>query len=271
MKKFNRLLLLAFISLLAGCATGPSKFTKDGPPGYDVDVSNIPDAVPKVEPRSRYGNPSSYRVNGKTYHTMTSYSGYREKGIASWYGTKFHGQTTSSREPYNMLGMTAAHRALPLPTYARITNLQNGRQVIVKVNDRGPFEANRLIDLSYAAAKKLGITQRGTGLVEVEAIDPHQPQAIKQYATQQVSQTMPAHSPTLYMQIGAFASQDNAVQLMNRVKRFTQRNIRVKAAESNGRTVYRVQIGPLADVAESDVLHQKLSVEKLGTPMTVVD
>ena len=128
---------------------------QDGPPSKNIDVTQIPNAVPKAEPKSQYGNPSSYTVNGKTYYVLKNAQGYDKKGIASWYGTKFHGQLTSTREPYNMYAMTAASTELPLPTYVRVTNLENGRQVIVKVNDRGPFDKDRIIDLSYVAAKKL--------------------------------------------------------------------------------------------------------------------
>ena len=124
------------------------------------------------EPLSRYGNPESYVVYGKTYHTLSSSKGYKERGAASWYGTKFHGKRTSSGEPYDLYAMTAAHKTLPLPTYVEVTNLKNGRTVIVKVNDRGPFHDDRLIDLSYAAAAKLDILPYGTGEVEVRAIDP---------------------------------------------------------------------------------------------------
>lgn len=144
----------------------------DGPPEIDLDVAQIPNAVPKVEPLSRYGNPERYDVFGVRYHTLAHSHGYAAEGTASWYGRKFHGQRTSSGEPYDMFGMTAAHRSLPLPTYAKVKNLANGREVIVKINDRGPFVKDRLIDLSYAAAKKLGIHSTGTGKVRITAIDP---------------------------------------------------------------------------------------------------
>jgi rare lipoprotein A len=162
-------IVILFMLLLAGCA-----FTrhKDGPPNYYVDVSKIPNATPKVEPRARYGNLPSYTVFGKRYYTLKSSKGYQAIGTASWYGTQFHSLRTSSGERYNMLGMTAAHKTLPLPTYVQVTNLKNHRQVIVKVNDRGPFASNRIIDLSYVAAKKLGMLGHGTATVEVKAIDP---------------------------------------------------------------------------------------------------
>jgi rare lipoprotein A len=267
----NKLIILSVtLLMLAGCSTTPTlKLNSDGPPDENVDVSTIPDAAPKAEPRCRYGNPQNYRVRGKTYKTLATSQGYKERGIASWYGIKFHGQYTSSREPYNMLAMTAAHRTLPLPTYVKVTNLQNGRQIVVKVNDRGPFEANRLIDLSYVAAKKLGITQRGTGLVEVTSIDVTHPQAATQYAAKQVTQATPKPS-VLYLQIGSFSQQANAEQLAKRIKNLTAKPVRIMTFPKQGQALYRVQIGPLANVAETDLLHRKLSAEKLGTSLTLI-
>ena len=153
--------------LFLGCASQ----IKDGPPKYYVDVSQIPNAKPKFLPHSKYGNPSSYVVNGKRYCVLKSTRGYIECGIASWYGTKFHGQLTSTREPYNMLAMTGASPVLPIPCFVQVTNLSNKRSIIVKINDRGPFAPHRIIDLSYAAAKKLGYVNKGTAFVEVKAID----------------------------------------------------------------------------------------------------
>lgn len=168
------LLLLTAVGLGACSTTPPHR--ADGPPSAAVDFSAVPDAVPRVEPRSRYGNPPAYTVFGQTYHVMDSSQGHVERGIASWYGRKFHGRKTSSGEPYDMLAMTAAHKTLPLPTYVRVTRLDNGRSVVVKVNDRGPFHANRIIDLSYAAAVKLGMQHSGTAPVEIRAIDPRAPE-----------------------------------------------------------------------------------------------
>ncbi|NIA01422.1 MAG: septal ring lytic transglycosylase RlpA family protein, partial [Planctomycetia bacterium] len=168
----------ALAALLVACSSGERSSTsrysqaQDSAPYRAIDVSAVKDAIPRVEPKSRYGNPASYVVLGKRYTTLASSKGYKKRGIASWYGTKFHGHRTSSGESYDMYEMSAAHKTLPLPTYARVSNLRNGRSVIVKINDRGPFHENRVIDLSYAAASRLGILGKGTGLVEVEAIDP---------------------------------------------------------------------------------------------------
>jgi len=164
-----KILLLLMVLLLSACS---HVSRKDGPPNFYVDETRIHNAVPRVEPLSKYGNMPSYCVFGKRYYTLNTSRNYNQVGIASWYGTKFHSRHTSSGEPYNMLAMTAAHKTLPLPTYVEVTNLRNQRKVIVKVNDRGPFESNRLIDLSYVAAKKLGILGHGTARVRVKAIDP---------------------------------------------------------------------------------------------------
>lgn len=161
-----------------GSKETPEKVSKkkadaDGPPLVDVDVTRIPDATPRKEPLSKYGNMNSYEVFGNRYRVLSHSKGYKAEGVASWYGRKFHGRRTSSGEPYDMFSMTAAHRSLPLPTYVTVENLKNGRKIVVKVNDRGPFvEEDRLIDLSYAAAKKLGIYETGTGKVRITAIDP---------------------------------------------------------------------------------------------------
>jgi len=168
--------LLILALLAGGCATGPA--TDAAAKRRLIDPDSVPDAVPQIEPRSKYGNPPSYEVFGKRYYTLPSGDGFVERGIASWYGEDFHGKRASSGEPYDMFAMTAAHKELPLPTYARVTNLENGRSIVVKINDRGPFHANRVIDLSWVAASKLRITAKGTGLVEVRAIDPANPEAL---------------------------------------------------------------------------------------------
>ncbi|MFB9887153.1 septal ring lytic transglycosylase RlpA family protein [Balneatrix alpica] len=176
-------LSLLFVTLLAlvlsGCSSTPSSkssggryaMDKDRGPSVQRDVSLIPDAEPQVEPYSKWGNRNPYQVWGKSYNVLPSHIGYRKDGIASWYGEKFHGHKTSNGELYDLYGMTAAHKSLPIPSYVRVTNLDNGRSVIVRVNDRGPFHDDREIDLSYAAAAKLGYADKGTARVRVEGID----------------------------------------------------------------------------------------------------
>lgn len=262
------LCLLALPGLLAGCGGVTIIDDSDSGPEQHPDLSQVRNAVPRDEPLSRYGNPGSYEVLGKTYHVMASSQGYVERGIASWYGTKFHGKRTSSGERYDMFAMSAAHKTLPLPTYVEVTNLRNGRAVIVKVNDRGPFHENRIIDLSYAAAHKLGINQAGTGLVEVRAIDPRHPAPAP--APLLASGTTPAApiddqpnpAVAMFLQVGAFASRSNAEQLLGRLLGAAVGDVRISQLENAGQTLYRVRIGPLASVEEADRLAE--SLQRLG-------
>jgi rare lipoprotein A len=246
-----RLSVAVLLSALAGCSTQPRL-----PPPADVHA--IPDAVPRAEPRSRYGNPSSYVVFGRRYHVMDSAEGYVEQGIASWYGPKFHGRRTSSGEPYDMYAMTAAHKSLPLPTYVRVTNLDNGRSIVVRVNDRGPFVSNRIIDLSYTAALKLDIVGSGTGLVEVEAVTPGRPSRPTTRVAR--SDTEPPIEHTLYIQVGAFSSRENAEQLRGQLMLNGFDEVRIQ--RNTDEAVYRVRIGPLASVDSADSTVRDL--ERIG-------
>ncbi len=177
--KMNRdnwigMMRLAFVvGALQGCTpVGLRPVSPDLTSGDGLDFAEIPDAVPREEFRSRSGNPETYEIDGITYRVMESSDGYREEGFASWYGGYFHGRTTSSGDVYDMYLMTAAHKTLPLPTYVRVTHLENGRSVVLRVNDRGPFVEDRIIDLSFTAATKLGMAAEGTARVEVVALDP---------------------------------------------------------------------------------------------------
>lgn len=273
-----RLLLLTLLTLqLNACSWlwGGKGYEKDGPPNYKVDVSKIPDAVPKIEPRSRYGNPASYVIKGHRFYVSKSALGYHERGIASWYGTKFHGRLTSNREPYSLLAMTGASRTLPLPTYVRVVNLQNHKHIIVKVNDRGPFNLNRIIDLSYVGAKKLGYAEKGTALVEVTAIDPRtwcteDENRISQVEVAEIKNT----TPQLYLQVGAFAFENNANNLKNRILQLSElmsrTSVRITETQQAGRKLYRVQLGPLSGVNQSDELYQLLDKQGLR-PITAVN
>jgi rare lipoprotein A len=174
-------LALTMVVGLTGCFSAPRRTApapaSPAPPVLSVPpvAASVPDAIPRLEPRARYGNPPFYDVFGKRYYVLSSSVGYRERGVASWYGPGFHKERTSTGEPYDMYGMTAAHKTLPLPAYVRVTNLQNGRSVVVRVNDRGPFVGNRIIDLSYTAAAKLDMLRNGTAMVEVRSIDTSVP------------------------------------------------------------------------------------------------
>lgn len=236
---------------------------QDGPPPRQIDAASLQDATPRIEPRSRYGNPASYVVYDRRYEVMNTSSGYVERGIASWYGSKFHGRRTSSGEPFDMYAMTAAHPTLPLPTYAEVTNLTNGRKVVVKINDRGPFKHNRLIDLSYAAAVKLGIAEQGTGLVEVKAIDPATWRAVPAGSPANTV-TAAASAPALYLQIGAFSRMENAIRLRSRLDGTPHSGISAIQSQSNP-PLYRVRVGPLSNVDEADRVSRELLAMGLDT------
>lgn len=231
-----------------------------------LDVSKLVEPVPKAEPRSLYGNKSPYTVRGQTYRVLPSARGYDERGIASFYGNKFHGYKTSSLENYDMYAFSAASTTLPLPSYARVTNLENGKSVVVRVNDRGPFHDNRLIDLSYAAAVKIGIWPKGTGLVEVRGIDPGQP---LQELPPPVVVTS-AH-PGIYLQVGAFADAENAERLARRLRQADLGEVQVNEAMVNGRRVRRVRIGPLASVDRADQVSARIEGMGLPRPQVAVD
>lgn len=263
------LITVLFIAILSSCSTHIIK--KDGPPHFYVDETKIHNATPRPERLAKYGNMPSYRVFGKRYYVLKPNSYYYDEiGIASWYGTQFHARRTSSGEPYNMLAMTAAHKTLPLPTYVQVTNLINHRQIIVKVNDRGPFAPGRIIDLSYVAAKKLGITGHGTARVRVKAIDPYtygrrrtlfaqKPYYPKTF--QPVSKPY-LYSPAkplqaLYVQVGAFHDQAKAKQLQSQLYAYLKTPVKIKSPTALEK-LYRVQIGPFKDVTSADKMTTKL-------------
>lgn len=262
--------------LLTACSLN----TRDSGPSQPIDLSHVPDAVPRHEPRTRAGNPPTYVVLGKRYFVMKSSKGYKEQGIASWYGRKFHGRKTSNGEIYNMYAMTAAHKTLPIPSYLQVTNLKNGKQVVVRVNDRGPFHENRIIDLSYAAASKLGIASNGTGLVELCAIEPGEPPAPQ---TNRMSdnhegnverQTEVAHSTPksqLYLQLGSFISRHNAESLRAKLALNNVVDARVEASTVDRQNIYRVRIGPLPSIKEADQLAVRIDQMGIGVPSIVFD
>ena len=240
--------LLAAV-LLGACATRDGGYYQDdGPPRkLSVDPDTVADAVPRAEPPSATGN-HPYRALGRMYYPVDSAHGYRERGVASWYGRKFHGRRTSSGEPYDMFAMTAAHRTLPLPSYVRVRNVANGRTVVVRVNDRGPFSKDRIIDLSYVAAHKLDIVANGTGVVEVEAITPG-----SAGAAHGAPVTSAATTPSkFYVQAGAFVSEANAVALKGRLLRAGFAPVEIETGELSDAVVYRVRVGPIASAEEAD-------------------
>lgn len=251
------------ISILSSCS---HVTVKDGPPNYYIDVSKIPNAKPVPLKKSKYGNPRSYCIAGRRYHPLTSSRNFIEKGIASWYGTRFHGHSTSDGERYNMLEMTAAHKTLPLPTFVEVTNLKNHRKIIVKVTDRGPFKPNRIIDLSYVAAKKLDMLGNGTAPVRIVAIDPLTYGKAIRIAKHTSSRRHPLHFASrrqhiTYMRVGTFKNKSNAFQLKRRLTAMLEMPVKVTRSRKRDR-LYHVQVGPIRDVATRAKVTNRL--EDLG-------
>ncbi|HUR42215.1 MAG TPA: septal ring lytic transglycosylase RlpA family protein [Verrucomicrobiae bacterium] len=255
-------LRLALILALSGCSTTPSRPIPPSGPGPDgfpettavpPDLHALPDAVPTAEPRSRYGNPKQYEVMGERYFVMNSAAGYKERGGASWYGTKFNGKRTSSGEPYDMFAMTAAHKTLPLPTYVRVTRISNGKSVIVKVNDRGPFHEGRIIDLSYAAATRLDMLKAGSAEVEVEALEPASPPLAP----------APEPSPApLFLEVATTDDPVYAVALREEIAGLGIGDIEIRSVERDGNVLHRVIAGPFKDAAGREAARQRLAAKQ---------
>ncbi|UOD50655.1 septal ring lytic transglycosylase RlpA family protein [Orrella daihaiensis] len=285
--------LLVMATIVAACSSGGGSsgswlsssggyYKDDGPPAQvPADIDNIPDAVPRIEPLARGPN-RPYTVMGKRYVPDTTERPYRKRGIASWYGRKFHGRKTSNGETYDMFAMTAAHTTLPIPSYVRVTRVSNGQSVIVRVNDRGPFLHNRVIDLSYAAAHRLGMVGPGSAEVVVERITPEQIRA-GTWATESFASTAPTAMPPepaaanpspvvatadlanepVFLQIGAFSSESNARALAARAAANMPGNLPVEVDSTAGQ-LYRVRIGPFANrvqaLSSMDAVVQSLGV-----------
>jgi len=283
-------------SLLVLSACGGSIFEKgDSAPSNPPDVSGIPDAVPRVE-KARPANQKNYVVLGKRYYPMKSATGYREKGIASWYGKKFHGRKTATGETYDMYQMTAAHKTLPLPSYVEVTNLNNGRKIVVRVNDRGPFHGGRIIDLSYSAAKKLDIIGKGTGQVEVRAINAatyssqdkkSAPVAVIKpiaqpvvthpagYHTHEGDADSQSHDvtagPALYLQVGTFSSIERAESFKSQLAGQIEETVFLMPLYRPQGPLYRVRVGPLANVEASEMMAVKLKTMGVSESHAVVE
>ena len=217
--------------------SSPDSQISDGAPLRHIEPDDVADAIPRADPILAVGNKTPYEVNGQTYDILASTQNYRERGIASWYGTKFHGRKTSNGELYDLYAATAAHKTLPIPSYARVTNLDNGRSVIVRVNDRGPFHDDRLIDLSYGAAVKLGYMEQGTAPVEVEVlnvagVDDRRGTTVGEYR---------------FLQLGAYGSEATAQALRDELTPALPVPVFISPVESAGKMLYRVRVGPLDD------------------------
>ena len=292
----RRYILPSLAVLLSACGHLPSRH--DGAPMRKLNPDDIKDATPRREPITQAGNKSPYTVLGKTYVLLPSAQGYRATGIASWYGTKFDGESTANGERYDLYSMTAAHKTLPIPSYVLVTNLENNRQAIVRINDRGPFVSNRLIDLSYAAATKLGFADKGTAFVEVAAIDvdnwpprtvpesappitppllpppapatqPPSPGVSRQPAAAAARDT-PAVAGTRFVQVGAFSVRGSAEKLRARLAEAQQYPVSVQPTPVPP-VLYRVRIGPLADRATAERVREEVLAQHLSENARVVE
>ena len=282
-------IILLIAAVLSACASPHRNAKKhDGAPSATLNSATIRDAVPKHEPLSKYGNPETYVVLGKRYRTLKTSKGFKQRGIASWYGTKFHGNRTSSGEIYNMFAMTAAHKTLPLPTYVEVINLENNRRAIVKVNDRGPFHGKRIIDLSYAAAVKLGVNTTGTAKVAIRAIDPrrHNTSSPQRVTTARPAPTParttappappPAPAPSaadtaMYFQIGAFSTRESAEDLRQQVAQQIPMPVQITPTGAPDTTLYRVRIGPLQSDSEAEKVSALLAMIGVTGANLIID
>lgn len=266
--------------LLVGCQSLWHVEEKDRGPGRPMDVSHIPEPVPREELRTIAGNKTPYNVLGKTYNILQDPKGYREKGVASWYGEKFHGRRTANGELYDMYGMTAAHKTLPIPSYVRVTNTDNNRSIIVRVNDRGPFHGGRVIDLSYTAAKKLGYQQKGTANVAVEYIDPAHYYGSTSQSPASTFGGTGTKAPTpkdsagyalpdnTFLQIGAFGKVKAANALKSKLAKMTDVPVRVKRPKRR-KDLYKVQVGPFENNLQLLQLRQRLIDANYPSPHVV--
>ena len=268
----SRVLLVIVAMLgLSACGSSPpdhsSRYTidQDRAPAGNFDVSGLADAQPRYEPPRSAGNKSPYTVWGKSYRVLDSNQGYVQRGMASWYGEKFHGHKTSNGEIFDMYVMSAAHKSLRLPGYARVTNLDNGRSVVVRVNDRGPFHSDRLIDLSYAAAKKLGYLGQGTARVEVAAITVR-PDGSMTLAGRPLEGAASSGGVNagraLFVQLASFSRREPAEILLERARQVTDKSMRVREVVTAAGRFHRVQVGPFR--TESDALEAQVLMENRG-------
>jgi rare lipoprotein A len=280
-----RLLLLCIVSLyLVACSTTEERVptlivstdNNDSAPVSQQNVNSIPEVQPKPVKRTRAGNKSPYTVLGKTYTLLTESKGYQERGKASWYGTKFHGRRTANGEVYDMWAMTAAHKTLPIPSYVRVTNVENGRSLIVLVNDRGPFHGDRIIDLSYGAAVKLGFAEKGVTTVDVIDVTPDGSQATVSVAP---AVSIPSKKPPKatsapastksagYFQVAAFQQMEKANKLKAKLSGLLSSPVYVVPNQEN--TWYRVRVGPIANTQMMSEARQILSEQGIKNPQLI--
>ena len=271
---------------LAACSSAPAptppssssrySIEQDRAPSGHLDIASIPEVVPEPFARTLAGNRSPYTVLGKTYHVMVTEDGYNERGIASWYGEKFHGHKTSNGEVFDMYKVSAAHKSLPIPSFLRVTNLDNNRSLVVRVNDRGPFHGDRIVDLSYAAALKLGYADRGTARVQLEAIIPDGVEVDRAVANNNYTLSRQAlevaSSGDKYIQVGAFADINSAREMSDKLRAMTNRPVFIRSLDStNSGVLHRVRIGPVNDTSEIRRITQSVVAANLGSPYTVTE
>ena len=221
---------------------------QDSAPLRPISQDEVFDAIPQADPILRFGNMSPYVIDGVTYNVLEDYRDYREQGTASWYGAKFSGHKTSNGELYDLYQPSAAHKTLPIPSYARVTNLDNGKSIVVRVNDRGPFHSDRIIDLSYAAAVKLGYMEQGTAQVEVEVME----------VVGVEDRRDPLYGNYRYLQLGAFGREASAQTLVEALKPLLTAEVFVSVVESDGTLLYRVRVGPVDDKSHLLAVQQQL-------------
>jgi rare lipoprotein A len=256
---YPRVYPLAGILLLAltACTSTPPEEPGDGKPLRDITAADVTPAQPQAETILAAGNTSPYQVLGQEYQVLDAADGYRERGRASWYGQKFHGRKTANGEVFDAYAATAAHRSLPLPSFARVTNLANGRSLVVRVNDRGPFHSERIIDLSYGAAVKLGFAEQGTTAVEVVAISVEGTEDLRR---------KPAladwKSDYQFLQVASFSEPDAARRLSDQLTHQLEVPVAVRKVQVAGDTRYRVRVGPLPD--RQQLLGLRDELESLG-------
>ncbi|MDP3517788.1 MAG: septal ring lytic transglycosylase RlpA family protein [Pseudohongiella sp.] len=258
---------------------GRYSISQDRAPSQPLDPSQIREVIPVPINRTMAGNRSPYTVNGRSYRVMQSEEGFQQTGLASWYGEKFHGHQTSNGEIFDMFQVSAAHTSLPIPSFLRVTNLENQRSIIVRVNDRGPFHNDRVIDLSYAAAYKLGFSNQGTALVHLEAIVPGQNVILAANtasnttvaSTTTSASTNPVSATDRYLQAGAFSDLRAAQRLSDRLRDLTSRPVfirSIQAANSN-QQLHRVRVGPISDPREIERISELMQSANLGQPYVV--
>lgn len=252
--------------------SGRYSIEQDKAPGRKVDVSRIANVIPTALDRGSAGNPRSYEIFGKTYEVMRSEEGYAETGTASWYGEKFHGHKTSNGEIFDMYAFSAAHKSLPIPSFLQVTNLDNDQSLVVRVNDRGPFHGDRLIDLSYAAALKLGYADRGTARVAVRSIVVDGLESADNRAQLKFPIIRSRSLAKKYLQVGAFASMESAQKRAGEVARVISRSPTISSIKTaTGQVLHRVRIGPLFDNFEATEVSDRVVAADLGTPYIITE